>query len=336
MTSRNLNWNKNEIPFLLKPAGKDYLWGGSRLNDDFSKGIQLSPLAETWECSTHPAGLSIVDSGIYKGRTLPDVLRTNPEMMGRHQNEKGELPILIKLIDAKEDLSIQVHPDDAFAKTHENGALGKTEMWYVLDAAPGAEIIYGFARDTSKEEVTEALKDGQIEKLLRKVPIRKNEVFYVAPGTVHGISRGALLAEVQESSDITYRLYDYNRIDKNGHARPLHIEKALQVLDYRSSETPKQPIRVLKYTKGSASEILNRCRYFQTERLIINTERVREYMEFPELKESFQVLLCTDGCGVLHAGDEILDIFKGDCIFIPAGNQNIKLHGMAQFLKVRC
>ena len=305
MTSRNSSWNNLNLPFLLKPEGKDYLWGGNRLNDDFSKNIPLSPLAETWECSTHPAGVSRVGSGVFAGRLLTDVLKENPEMLGRHKNDRGELPILVKLIDAKEDLSIQVHPDDEYAAIHENGSLGKTEMWYVLDAAPGTAIIYGFNKDTSKEEVENALKKGYPEKLLRRVPIQKNQVFYVSPGTVHGISKGALLAEVQESSDITYRLYDYDRIDKNGKKRPLHIEKALEVLDYHSSDSPKQPIRVLKYTKGSATEILNRCRYFQTERLIINTERIREYMEFPPLEETCQILLCTDGCGVLHAGEAV-------------------------------
>ncbi len=321
---------------MLRPVGKDYLWGGNRLNDDFSKGIDKSPLAETWECSTHPSGISVVSSGEYAGKMLNEVLRENPGMMGRHANEKGELPILIKLIDAGKDLSIQVHPDDKYAAVHENGALGKTEMWYVLDAAPGAEIIYGFQKDTSKEEVMKALKDGKLEALLRRVPIAKNRVFYVSPGTIHGISHGALLAEVQESSDITYRLYDYERIDKNGKKRPLHIEKALEVMNYKSTESPKQPIRVLKYTRGCATEILNRCKYFQTERVLINTERIREYMEFSELAETFQVLLCTDGCGVMHAGDTVLDIFKGDCIFVPAGDEVIRLHGMAQFLKVRC
>ena len=141
MTNRNSSWNKEEIPFLLKPAGKDYLWGGSRLNDDFSKNIPMSPLAETWECSTHPAGESSVNSGIFQGRTLREVLAEHPEMLGRHANPDGNIPILIKLIDAKENLSIQVHPDDAYAAEHENGSLGKTELWYVLDAAPGAEIL---------------------------------------------------------------------------------------------------------------------------------------------------------------------------------------------------
>lgn len=336
MTNRNLNWNETNTPFLLSPAGKDYLWGGSRLNEDFSKNIDLSPLAETWECSTHPSGESKVASGAHKGKTLTEVLKNNPEMMGRHANEKGELPILIKLIDAKSDLSIQVHPDDEYAHTLENEPFGKTEMWYVLDAKPDSEIIYGFRKDTDKEEVQNALKEKKLESLLRKVPIEKNQVFFVSPGTVHGIGKGALLAEVQENSDITYRLYDYDRKDKEGNERPLCIEKALQVMNYESSETPRQPIRVLKYTMGSASEILCRCKYFQTERLIMNTERCREYTKMSALPETFQVLLCTDGCGVLHAGDETIDIFKGDCVFVPAGDYEIKLHGMAQFLRVRC
>lgn len=336
MTSESMSWNKTEIPFLLKPVGKDYLWGGNRLNDDFSKQIPVSPLAESWECSTHEAGVCTVASGEFAGLSLKEVLSRNPQMMGRHANEKGELPILIKLIDAKDDLSIQVHPDDAYAAEFENGALGKTEMWYVLDAAPGSDIIYGFAKDTSKEEVEKALEEGTLENLLQRVKIRKNQVFFVPPGLVHGVGGGALLCEVQESSDLTYRLYDYDRVGKDGKKRPLHIKKALEVTDYTKKTEPKQPIRVLKYTPGSATEVLNRCRYFQTERILMNTERCREYSKFAALKETFQVLLCTDGCGVLHAGEDTLDFFKGDCIFIPAGENEILLHGMAQFLKVRC
>jgi len=335
MTNTNSNWNKNEIPFLLSPAGKDYLWGGNRLNDDFSKNIDMEPLAETWECSTHPSGEAVVASGVYKGMTLTEVLKNHPDMLGRHANEKGELPILIKLIDAKSDLSIQVHPDDEYARIHED-SLGKMVMWYVLDAKPDSNIIYGFRKDTDREEVVNALREKKLESLIRKVPIEKNQVFFVAPGTVHGIGSGCLLAEVQENSDITYRLYDYDRKDKEGKERPLHIDKALEVMNYKSSEDPRQPIRVLKYTRGSASEILCRCRVFQTERLLMNTERCREYTKMNALSETFQVLLCTDGCGVLHAGDEALDLFKGDCVFIPAGNYEIKLHGIAQFLRVRC
>ena len=336
MTNGSLTSNKPHQPFVLRPVGKDYLWGGNRLNDDFAKEIPMSPLAETWECSTHPAGICSVASGTHEGKPLTEVLKDYPEMLGRHANEKGEIPILIKLIDARENLSVQVHPDDEYAKKNENGSLGKTEMWYVLDAAPGSEIIYGFRKDTDKEEVKRALDEEKLPHLLRRVPIKKNELYYIRPGIVHAISKGALLAEVQESSDITYRLYDYHRKDKDGNLRPLHIDKALEVMDYSSSENPRQPIRVLKYTPGCASEILCRCKYFQTERLLINTERYGLSMNFPALEETFQVLLCTDGSAKMVTDEETVELSKGKCVFVPAGNYEIKLHGMAQFLKVRC
>lgn len=335
MTNENLNLRTN--PFLLKPAGKDYLWGGSRLNDDFSKGIDMEPLAETWECSTHPDGPSIVASGPKTGQTLTQVLMEHPEYLGSHPRTKGELPILIKFIDARKDLSVQVHPDDAYAMAHENGSLGKTEMWYVLDAAKDAKLIYGFYHDMKKETLQKSLEDGTVEKYLQKVPVKKDDIFYVEAGTVHGIGAGALIAEIQENSNLTYRLYDYNRVDKNGKTRPLHIEKALEVADLKSSAAPRQPMRVLRYKKGCATELLCRCKYFQVERQLINTERCREMADFQTGSNSFQVLLCIGGCGViLPEKGEAIRFFKGDCVFIPANSVPLKLHGKAQMLKVSC
>ena len=157
-----MNMGKGDIfymeaaPFLLKPTGKDYLWGGNRLNDDFSKGIDLSPLAETWECSTHPDGFSFVASGKYEGLRLKDVLSDHPEYMGRHSRSDGELPVLIKFIDAKKDLSVQVHPSDEYAFENENGQLGKTEMWYVLDASKDAKLIYGFKNDVTEKKIRQS------------------------------------------------------------------------------------------------------------------------------------------------------------------------------------
>ena len=169
-TNKNSRLNK---PFLLKPAGKDYLWGGNRLNYDFKKNIAMSPLAETWECSTHPDGMSMVASGEFCGRSLSDVLKAHPEFSGTHPCKKEELPILIKFIDAKKDLSVQVHPDDEYARIYENGQLGKTEMWYVLDASPYAKLVYGLNHPVSKDTVRQAVKDGQLEKYLQKVPVKK-------------------------------------------------------------------------------------------------------------------------------------------------------------------
>ena len=324
-------------PFLLKPAGKDYLWGGTRLRDDFSKDIDITPFAEAWECSTHPDGLSIVASGPDKGKSLLSVLRAHPDYLGSHPNDPaGGIPILVKFIDAKKDLSVQVHPSDQYANEYENGQRGKTEMWYVVDALPGTKLVYGFHRDISREELKKCVIDGTIEKYLQKVDVHKNDVFFIKPGTVHAIGSGALIAEIQESSNLTYRLYDYNRVDKNGKKRELHIARALDVVNCHASGLPRQPMRVLKYQPGYASELLERCKYFQVERLLINTERIRSMYSFHTGPNSFEVFMCIDGCGVFFFGDEQFSFFKGDTIFIPADNKEIRIHGQAQFLKINC
>lgn len=331
------NMSSATRPFLLKPAGKSTLWGGRRLKDDFSKNINMDPLSETWECSTHPDGSSTVASGIFKGKLLSYVLSSHPEFLGTHPRTKGELPVLIKLIDAKQNLSVQVHPDDEYAAAHENGSLGKTEMWYVLDAEKDARLVYGFYHDMDRETLQKSLLNGTVEKYLQKVKVKKDDVFYMEAGTVHAIGKGVLVAEIQESSNLTYRLYDYNRTDRDGNKRELHIEKALDVANLKGSGEPRQPMRVLRYTKGSASELLCRCKYFQVERQLINTECCREMADLQTGSNSFQVLLCTDGCGVMfEEGGEFLNFFKGDCIFIPANSIPLKLHGKAQFLKVGC
>lgn len=323
-------------PFLLKPAGKDYLWGGHRLKDDFSKEIDMEPLAETWECSTHPDGPSIVASGAHKGMLLTEVLKEHPEYMGTHPKTDGGLPILIKFIDARQDLSVQVHPDDEYAKKYEHGSLGKTEMWYVLDATKDAKLVYGFYHDISKEKLKKSLEEGTVERYLQKVKVKKDDLFYIEAGTVHAIGAGILIAEIQECSNITYRMYDYNRMDKDGKPRTLHIERALEVANRIGTQTPRQPMRVLRYQKGCASELLCRCKYFQVERQLINTEKCREMADFQTDGNSFQVLLCVDGCGTLFGEGEMIHFFKGDCIFVPADSMPLKLHGRAQMLKVRC
>ncbi len=333
----NENMSPKAEPFLLKPVGKDYMWGGSRLNDDFSKGIDMAPLAETWECSTHPDGISRVDSGPFSGMLLTEVLALHPEYLGTHPKTKGELPVLIKFIDAHQNLSVQVHPDDDYARVHENGSLGKTEMWYVLDAAKDASLIYGFYHDMDRELLRESLQKGTVEKYLQKVKIHRDDVFYIEAGTVHAIGAGALIAEIQENSNLTYRLYDYDRVDKYGNRRPLHIEKALEAANLKGSDRPRQPMRVLRYKKGCAMELLCRCRYFQVERLLINTERCRELAAFQSGSNSFQVFLCTGGCGVLLTEQGTgIRIFRGDCIFIPADCGPFRIHGKAQMLVVSC
>ena len=328
-----------KTPFLLKPAAKDYLWGGRRLNDEFNKGIDVYPLAETWECSTHPDGTSLVAFGTDAGKPLIEVLREHPDYLGTHplqiMNGKPELPVLIKLIDAEQDMSVQVHPDDSYALKNEN-CLGKTEMWYVLAVRKGASLVYGFNQDMDRERVQNALADGTIKKYLNRVPVRENDVFFVEAGTVHAIGAGIIMAEIQESSNLTYRLYDYGRMDRNGKQRKLHVEKALQVMNMHSSALPRQPMRVLRYKRGCACELLTRCKYFQVERLLLNTDIYGLSLDYKTGSNSFQVLLCTEGRGFLSGENFSLSFSKGNCVFVPAESIPLKLGGQAQLLKVSC
>lgn len=326
-------------PMLLKPTGKDYLWGGRRLNDEFEKNIDMEPLAETWECSTHPDGPSFVSGGRYDGMKLEDVLKEHPEYLGSHSAGMdnagaGELPILIKFIDADKDLSVQVHPDDKYAGEHEDGQRGKTEMWYVLDAASDARLVYGLNRTMTPPEVKSAIEDGSIVRCLQTVPVKKDDVFFVEAGTIHAIGHGVLIAEIQENSNLTYRLYDYDRVDKEGNKRKLHIDKALEVARLTHAGEPRQPLRVLKYRPGVASELLCRCKYFEVYRMIINTER-RQSVTYQADSVSFKVLLCVSGCGTISCKGMSLNFYKGDCIFVPADSAVLNLHGQAQFLDIR-
>ena len=329
--------SSNNKPFLLYPAAKDYLWGGNRINDDFGKNIDVQPLAETWECSTHPDGESLVWSGEYKGQKLSEVIKKHPEYLGEHAQKinNGDLPILVKLIDAKHNLSIQVHPDDEYALKNEN-SLGKSEMWYVLSAKEKSKLIYGFNQNIEDKQITLSINDGSIKKYLNYVSVTKDDVFFIEPGTVHAIGEGILVAEIQENSNITYRLYDYDRIDKNGNKRSLQIEKALDVANCKATDQPHQPMRVLKYKKGFASELLARCKYFQVERTILNTEISRDLFEYNTDSNSFHVFLFFDGCGTIEGDSFYLNFFKGDCVFVPAESASIKLHGIAQFLDISC
>ncbi|MBR4571416.1 MAG: class I mannose-6-phosphate isomerase [Candidatus Riflebacteria bacterium] len=327
---------KNE-PFRLKPAGIEKLWGGTRLNDDFSKNIDAEKIAETWECSTHPDGQSIVSSGTYKGLTLSEVITKNPEILGEKLKELSDLPILVKLIDAQQDLSVQVHPNDEQANKLENQNNGKMEFWYVLDAFKDSKLVYGLNHKLTTKQLSDSISDKSIEKYLQKIPVKKGDIFFINPGTIHAIGAGVLIAEIQQNSNITYRLYDYDRIDKNGWKRELHLDKALKVANLKQSNLPRQPMRIIKYKMGCASELLCRCKYFQVERLLINTERTRILYETASSSQSFEIYLCVNGCGImLYESNKVLLLFKGDCVFLPANSVNVKIHGCLELLRIYC
>lgn len=316
----------------LQPCGKNYLWGGIRLREEYGKKIDLTPLAETWECSVHPDGPSVIANGEFKGRTLAEVLKEHPEYLGT-KVKNGKLPVLVKFIDAKKDLSVQVHPGDEYAWKHE-GDNGKTEMWYVIDADEGAKLIYGFQHKVTEEILRKALKTGTLDKHLQKTEVHKGDVYYVPAGTVHGIGAGILIAEIQESSNVTYRVYDYDRVDKNGRKREVHFDKAVQVMDMDIAPDVKQKPRMIRHYPGCSRELLCRCKYFETERI-----QVTKGVSFSVTDSSFQVLMCLDGYGqveTMATEQKPLRFSKGETMFLPAGQGRCMILGDTTVLKIRC
>lgn len=316
----------------LIPTGKDYLWGGVRLREEYGKKIDMTPLAETWECSVHPDGPSYVASGRFKGKSLAEVLETHPEYLGTKVKD-GKLPVLVKFIDAKRDLSVQVHPDDAYARKHEDDN-GKTEMWYVIDADEDASLIYGFRHKVTEGILRTAVETGTLDKHLQKVRVHKGDTYFVPAGTVHGIGKGILVAEIQESSNVTYRVYDYNRVDKSGKKRELHFDKAVQVMDMGVAPDISHKSRIVKYYPGCSRELLCRCKYFETERV-----QVTKGFAFSVRDTSFQVLMCLDGYGevqTMDAEQKPMRFCKGETLFLPAGIGKCFVVGDAEILKIRC
>ena len=308
-------------PVKLSPAFKDYLWGGERLKTEFNKHTDMTPLAESWELSAHKDGQSIVTTGDYTGLTLTDYVNAiGKEALGTACGKYDYFPLLIKLIDGKGDLSVQVHPSDEYALEHE-GEYGKTEMWYILDCDEGAALYYGFAKDTTREEYETAIQEGRLTDILNRVPVKRGDVFFIPAGTVHAIGAGILICEIQQNSNTTYRVYDYNRRDKDGNLRPLHVAKALEVSNLKKSpDLPAIP--------DGADILLAECGYFEVRRLRVNGQATVTADE-----TSFISLMVTDGEGVLSfAGGEI-PFTKGDSLFIPAQNAAFTVNGQCELIR---
>lgn len=308
-------------PVKLSPAFKDYLWGGERLKSEFNKKCDLSPLAESWELSAHKDGESLVRGGEFDGLGLTEYIeRVGRSALGENSAKYDYFPLLIKLIDAKGDLSVQVHPDDAYALIHE-GEYGKTEMWYILDCEEGACLYYGFARDVSREEYETAIKNGELCSILNRVRVKKGDVFFIPAGTVHAIGAGIVICEIQQNSNTTYRVFDYNRRDKNGNLRPLHIEKALEVSDLKRSPE-------LCDTPDGDDVLLSECDYFEVRRLRISGE-----LQLVLDRTSFVSLIVTEGEGRIAYGGGELALMKGDSIFLPAQDGKMTVYGNLEIIQ---
>ncbi len=313
-------------PVRLLPACKDYLWGGVRLRSLFGKQSAREPIAECWELSAHEAGQSRIAAGPYAGQSFGQYLEAlGKNAWGWKCQGYEKFPLLIKFIDAKQDLSIQVHPGDDYALLNEE-EYGKNEMWYIVEAQPGACLWCGFNRPITQAEIRERVQNGTLMEVLNRVPVQKGDTMMIPAGTVHAIGKGMVICEVQQSSNVTYRLYDYGRRDKNGALRPLHLEKALDVLNL----VPGLP------EKGSArpengGEILCQCKYFTVEKLCAEHEK----LQLAGQDSSFTALVFLQGQGTLQADEAPAQPYKpGDTFFVPAGSTKLTITGAAELLRV--
>jgi len=304
----------------LKPGYKEYLWGGRKLMLDYGKDYQGDKLAETWELSCHPDGPSILENGEYAGETLSEyILMEGKKVIGTKGRRYDQFPLLIKFIDAKDDLSIQVHPDDAFALETE-GQYGKTEMWYIADCEEGASLYYGFSKEVSKEEFAERIEKKTLLEVLNKVEVKKGDVLFIEPGTIHAIGKGNVIAEIQQNSNVTYRVYDYGRKDADGKERDLHIEKAMQV-------TKRVPIM----RRRTFEPHIVSCDYFTVDKIVLDGQLMKKI--FGEIdKSSFASLLILEGSGTVRSHEEELAVKKGDSIFITANTGEYELEGSFEAL----
>lgn len=315
-------------PIKLKPAVKDYLWGGTRLREEYGVDAPFDRLAEAWMLSCHPQGDDIVENGRYQGLTLAQAIeRMGSGCLGTKAQQFDGFPILIKLIDAKENLSVQVHPDDAYAQRVEH-EFGKTEAWYILDAEEGAELIYGFNRELSKEEFRRRIADNTLLEAVNHVPVKKGDLFFIEAGTLHAIGKGILLAEVQQNSNTTYRVYDYGRIGADGRPRELHVDKAMDVTRCAPPACGSKPQGAPQRLDGYTQTLLVACGLFTAHLLEVSAQAVLEADE-----TSFVSLIVLDGEGVLTSCGQRLPVRKGESFFLPAGSGAYKLEGTVTVLE---
>lgn len=304
----------------LKPACKDYLWGGHRLVDEYGVEYDGEILAEAWELSAHPDGASIITNGEFAGKTLREFLDAEGlEVLGTHCRRFREFPILTKFIDAKDNLSIQVHPSNAYALQNE-GQYGKTEMWYVLDAEPNAFLYYGFKYEITKEEFKKRIEENTLLEALNAVPVKKGDVLFIESGTLHAIGKGILIAEIQQNSNVTYRIYDYGRVGADGKKRDLHIEKALAV-------TNRIPIVASAENYPHVAD----CDYFTVDKLNLDgklTYRMQGNVD----ETSFLSILILDGEGTISNKGEKLEYRKGNSFLLTADSGDWQIEGICDAL----
>lgn len=315
---RNLSINRKPRPILfLNPVLKEMVWGGSRLGTDFGYQLPGNEVGECWGISAHPNGDDGVDDNRFVGKTLSELWEEDRYLFGNLKEDR--FPLLVKVIDAKQNLSIQVHPDDSYAKEHEGGSLGKTECWYIIDCEEGAELVVGHNART-KEELEDMIYEGKWDAFIRRIPIRKGDFIQIDPGTVHAITGGCMILETQQNSDITYRVYDYGRL-KDGKPRELHVEKSIDVI-----EVPAKPARdsvknVKEIPENQWVELIA-CDYYKVYKMNLNG------MTTFEQTTPFMNISVIEGCGIVNGRV----IKKGDHFILPDGYGNVELAGEMELI----
>ena len=327
----------------LEPAFKDNLWGGTKLRTVFGKKCDYDVIGESWELSAHPDGQSVIASGIFTGMYFGEFIeKYGHDVVGWKSSSLDRFPVLIKFIDAKKDLSIQIHPDDDYALEIEN-EFGKNEMWYVVDCEPGAFLYCGLKKDSSKEEIRERIENNTITDILNKIEVHKGDCVMVKAGTIHAIGAGILICEIQQNSNCTYRMYDYDRKDKFGNKRELHIDKAIDVVDVKKYK----PFISDNKDVPEGAEVLVSCKYFECYKYVLgsdaaeadhasdiedncyNTENVRNIgkVNISVDAMSFRSVIVIDGSGKIAVGNNTMDYKAGDSFFVTAGEKVINLEG---------
>lgn len=307
-----------------EPIYKDYIWGGKKLKEKLNKNTPYKKTAESWEISTNKNGISKIKNEEYKGQTLKKLFENQElreKIFGKRTKELKEFPLLIKFIDAKENLSIQVHPDDKYAK--QNGLdSGKTEMWYVIECKENAQIIGGLNTKISKEELEKIIENNQIKEYLNYIDIKSGDSIYIPAGTIHAILEDTLICEIQQNSDTTYRVYDWDRKDKEGNGRQLHKKEAIETIKTENIPTIVHTTEELQFQKIVQSE------FFEVEKI-----NCREYYEDCSDTNTFYAINVIEGKGIIQTETNECKIEKGDSFIIPATLGKYKIEGNVQFLK---
>lgn len=318
-------------PLKFQPVYKDYLWGGRNLT---RLGKVLPPegiVAESWEVSGHPDGLSVIANGEYAGMALSDLINRYPQQVlgtAVHLKYGQKFPLLVKLIDANQKLSVQVHPDDAYALDKEN-EFGKHEIWYIISARPGARIIYGLVPGITKEDFARRIEAADVESALQYLEVTAGDVIDIPPGLVHALGEGIVLAEIQQNSNATYRVYDYDRVDAAGQKRPLHVEKALQVIDFTSKKRDKVvPGAAEQLSAASKKTLLTANFHFAVEFYQVN-----DLVNETGAGDRFYIYTVLEGEGTIRSEDTETSIRQGESVLIPAAIDNYQLTGKWQALK---